>query len=138
MKFIYVLILLSFVFTSCRKFNQNCETTTAPSLSCNTTPILEGDVTIRVSYTEGGAGVPVALYLGDIEDEYVIWYDTVYSDKITFTLPNQENYAAEAYYQIGNQWLIALDGRRLKQKKSDECGYTCYYENNITLDLRQK
>ncbi len=138
MKIILSLFCLSCILVSCRKYNQNCDTSVSPSLSCNTTPITEGDVTIRLSYTPGGSGVPVALYLGDIEDEYIIWYDTVYTDKLTFSLPNRQNYSAEAYYQIGNQWVIALDGKRLKQRTSDECGYTCYYETNITLDLRQK
>jgi hypothetical protein len=138
MKTALLIFIFSLLLFSCRKYNQNCDTSISPSLNCNTTPITEGDVTIRLSYLNGSEGIPVALYLGNIEDEYIIWYDTVYTDKITFTLPNQQNYSAEAYYQIGNQWLVALDGKRLKQKKRDECEYTCYLESNITLDLRQK
>lgn len=131
--FIISLFLIAFS-TQCRKrFATDCE----PSTFCNQIPIDSGEVHIDISYIEGGAGIPVILYRGNIEDNEILWADTVFTNRITFYLPNKTRYAAEAYYQVGSQLYITLDGKKLKQKTTNDCGATCYSESSITLDLER-
>lgn len=130
---IILTIIISFS-TQCRKrYATDCE----PSSFCNQLPIDSGKIHIDISYTDGGAGVPVVLYKGNIEDQNILWADTVYTNRITFYLPNKTRYAAEAYYQVGAQLFIALDGKKLKQKTTNDCGATCYSETSITLNLKR-
>jgi hypothetical protein len=140
MKSTRLFILFSLFFmvvifsTQCRKrYATDCE----PSTFCNQEPVDSGEVHIDISYIEGGAGIPVILYKGNIEDNQILWTDTVFSNRVTFYLPNKTRYAAEAYYQVGNQLYITLDGKNLKQKTTNDCGATCYSEYSITLDLER-
>lgn len=129
---ISVVLLSVALGTNCRKrYATDCE----PSSSCNQIPIDSGDVTIKLTYSNGNAGVPVILYKGNIEDNEILWADTVYTNQITFYLPNRERYSAEAYYQVGNQKIIALDGKKLKQNSTNDCGAKCYTESSISLDV---
>jgi hypothetical protein len=132
---LFSLFVLVVIFsTQCRKrYATDCE----PSTFCNQEPIDSGEVHIDISYIEGGAGIPVILYKGNIEDNEILWADTVFTNRVTFYLPNKTRYAAEAYYQVGSQLYITLDGKKLKQKTTNDCGATCYSESSITLDLER-
>jgi hypothetical protein len=132
---LFSLFVMVVIFsTQCRKrYATDCE----PSTFCNQEPIDSGEVHIDISYIEGGAGIPVILYRGNIEDNEILWADTVFTNRITFYLPNKTRYAAEAYYQVGSQLYITLDGKKLKQKTTNDCGATCYSESSITLDLER-
>jgi hypothetical protein len=97
---LFSLFVMVVIFsTQCRKrYATDCE----PSTFCNQEPIDSGEVHIDISYIEGGAGIPVILYKGNIEDNEILWADTVFTNRITFYLPNKTRYAAEAYYQVGS------------------------------------
>jgi hypothetical protein len=133
---IFVILLgLSIVtIVSCSKYGgQDC----VPSDDCYPYEIDSGYVTINVTYNNGGAGVPVALYEGYVEDNNLIWYDTVYEESFSFWLPTRKRYAAEAYYKVGGPVTVALDGKKLKEDSYVDCGETCYEVNEIFLDLKK-
>jgi hypothetical protein len=135
----FVIIILIGVATAltifgCNKYStQDCE----PSNDCYPYEIDSGYVTVNVTYNANGAGVPVALYEGYVEDNNLIWYDTVYEESFSFWLPTKKRYAAEAYYYVGGPTTVALDGKKLKEKSYDDCGVTCYEINEIFLDLKK-
>ena len=128
------LTLTTVLVLSCNKYNtEDCE----PSSNCYQYEIDSGYVTIKLTYNGTGAGVPVVLYDGYVEDNNVIWSDTVFQDEISFWLPIKKRYAAEAYYQLGGQWTVSLDGKKLKEDSYIDCGVTCYREAEIILDLKK-
>lgn len=135
----YAKVILSILITSvgifgCTKYSSDdC----IPSDDCYPYEIDSGYVTINVSYAQGGVGIPVALYEGYVEDNNVVWYDTVYQESVSFWLPTKKRYAAEAYYTVGGPITVALDGKKLKEDSYDDCGQTCYEVNEIFLDLKK-
>ncbi|MCB9197295.1 MAG: hypothetical protein H6600_02470 [Flavobacteriales bacterium] len=130
---IYIFFLLLLIIGCSKYASSDC----SPSSSCNPVEIDSGYVYINLSYTGSGAGIPVILYEGYVEDQNIIWADTVYESELTFWLENGKRYAAEAYYNYGGQLTVALDGRKLKQKSYQDCGQTCYQESSITLDVKK-
>ncbi len=135
-KYATFFILIStgiFFFTSCNKTDPNCQIST----SCNTEKIDSGDVTINISYQAGQPGVPVILYDGYVEDNVILWIDTLYQSNITFYLPVGKRYAAEAYYVTSKQTIVALDGNKLKDNTNEECNTTCYQFPTVILDCEK-
>jgi hypothetical protein len=121
------------LLSSCNKTDPNCQVST----SCNTEKIDSGDVTINISYEAGQPGVPVILYDGYVEDNVILWSDTVYQSNITFYLPVGKRYAAEAYYVTSNQTIVALDGTKFKDNTNEECNTTCYQFPTVSLDCEK-
>lgn len=119
--------------SSCNKTDPNCQI----SSSCNTEKIDSGDVTINISYEAGQPGVPVVLYDGYVEDNVILWSDTLYQSNITFYLPVGKRYAAEAYYVTSNQTIVALDGTKFKDNSNEECNTTCYQFPTVSLDCEK-
>jgi hypothetical protein len=133
--FIFIFISLTVAsFFSCNKYaSEDC----VPSDDCYPYELDSGYVTIKITYNGSGPGVPVVLYDGYVEDNVIIWSDTVYQNEISFWLPTKKRYAAEAYYQVGGLWTVALDGKKLKEESYEDCGTTCYEVAEIILDLKE-
>ena len=89
---------------------------------------------VNIDLTEQSTGVPIVLYNDNLEDNNVILRDTLYTSSISYYLPMEVVYTAEAYYRSGPNTIIAVDSRRLDQTFQN-CGQTCYENNEITLDL---
>ena len=126
---IYILIAFSFLFTGCFSNDDECD----PSRFCESTPIDSNWVNIDL--TEQSTGVPIVLYNDNLEDNNVILRDTLYTSSISYYLPMEVVYTAEAYYRSGPNTIIAVDSRRLDQETFQNCGQMCYENNEITLDL---
>lgn len=132
-----ILIITFFILSgivACSKYNyDDCE----PSSNCYPYPIDSGYVYVNLTYNGNGPGVPVILYEGYVEDQNILWADTVYQDELIFWLPIKTRYAVEAFYSYGGQTTIALDGKKLKEESYDDCGETCYEESSIILDVKK-
>jgi len=126
---------LLLVFSQCDKRNNGADCVTSDD--CNTYKYDSGYVYINTSYMDGGAGVPVILYKGYVEDNNILWADTVYETRLTFWLPIKSRYAAEGYYRVGQQLFITLDGKKLKDDTYEDCGTKCYQEPSMSLDLKK-
>jgi hypothetical protein len=138
MKYIYTIGLFSILLTLtfCDKLgasDQDCD----PSVDCWQEPIDSGYVHLDLSYQAGGDGVEVILYEGYAEDNNIIHIETFYQDEVTFELEVGKRYAAEAYYTVGAQTTIVLDGKKFKDDTYDDCGATCYEFPELTLDLKK-
>ena len=66
-----------------------------------------------------------------------VFFTNLSDEEINFYLPIGNRYACEAYYSVGLQTIIALDGGRLRQRSEVNCDETCYKESNLNLDLRK-
>jgi len=133
MKVVIFLLGLTFILHACTKPDPNCDV----SWDFNQEPILEGYVNIDLTYTSGSEGIPVVLYRGYVEDRDTVWYGIATDSRLSFYLPNNVRYAAEAYYPQGNATLVALDGDKLRQESNDECGIDCYETSSITLNCKK-
>ncbi len=114
---------------SCNSQVDECDA----SIYCHPTPIDSNWVNLQIS--ERTFGVPVILYRGNIEDNQIVLRDTLYSNEISYYLPTDRTYTAEAYYQVGPNLIIAVDSDELEEDTFQNCGETCYQSDEITLDL---
>ena len=129
---IIVSIFLSFSFTECINNNGSCD----PTMFCQYIPFDSGWVDVRLTQN-GDDSTLIILYNGYLEDRDTIGIYASIDDEINFYLPIEERYACEAYYSVGTQTIIALDGGRLRQKSEINCDETCYKESTLNLDLRK-
>ncbi|MFT7158585.1 MAG: hypothetical protein ACI8Q1_003618 [Parvicella sp.] len=138
MKYIYTLGLFTILLTLtyCDKqgsSNQDCD----PSVDCWQQSIDTGYVHLDLTYKNGGDGVLVILYDGYVEDQDTLHVETFYQDKVTFELKVGNRYAAEAFYPVGGQTTIVLDGKKFKDDTYNDCGVTCYEFPEMTLNLKK-
>lgn len=134
-RFYFIVFIISCAILSlpsCLKDDEEC----VISDDCYTSKIDSGDIYIRVSQ-EGQNGVPVILYNGYVEDNDIVWQDTVYQEEVILYMPVGPRYAAEAYYNKNNQTVVALDGKKFKQDKHKECWTNCYDFPTMSLDCRK-
>ena len=117
---------------SCRQ-NEECFVTS----SCDTIPWDSAYIDIKL--TQDGEPTVLVLYKGYIEDNDIISIDTVWSETTWwYWMRVGDRYALEAYYKVGPQTIIALDGGKLSKDSYDECGTTCYNEPSLDLDVRKE
>ncbi len=107
-----------------------------PDAFCDTVPYDYGVVELKVS-GNATTGVPIVIYRGYVEDQDTVLIDTVWAASIEYYLDIDERYAAEAFYQVGNQTIITLDGKKLNQDSYYNCDEKCYDEAKISLDLKK-
>lgn len=120
-----------FLLSNCNKDTDDCD----PDAYCDTLPYDSGYVNIQSSYK--GQGIPIIVYNGYVEDNDVLFYDTMWDVEYSYWLPLDKRYSVEAYYYESNKTIIALDGAKIKQASFWNCGEECYEESEITLDVKK-
>lgn len=90
---------------------------------------------VRVTL-DGQALVPIALYQGPVEDSVLYLRDTLTEEKKLIMVPPTGLYSAVAYYQQGNQQVLALDGATVEVTSDEDCGDICYFVNEGRLNLK--
>ena len=129
---ILIAITLAFSLSDCLNNNGSCD----PTMYCQTVPYDSGWVDVRV--TQNGSDTTfLILYNGYLEDRDTMGVYATLSDEMNFYLPIGNRYACEAYYSVGLQTVIALDGGRLRQRSEMNCDENCYQESNLNLDVRK-
>jgi hypothetical protein len=132
-KSIGFILFLSFAFalSHCTKQDDDCD----PNKFCDTIVQDSGDVNIKVTYN--GNGIPIIVYKGYADQNDILFYDTLWSEEISYYLPLGNRYAVEAYYYEANSNIIALDGNKLKESSFWNCDEECYELAEITLDVKK-
>ena len=122
-------VLLTFSLTDCLNNNGSCD----PTMYCQSIPYDSGWVDVRLTQN-GDDSTYIIIYNGYLEDRDTIGVYASVDDEINFYLPIGDRYACEAYYSVGTQTIIALDGGLLRQRSEVNCDETCYKEssNNIS------
>jgi hypothetical protein len=130
-KSIGFILFLSFALSHCTKQDDDCD----PNKFCDTIVQDSGDVNIKVTYN--GNGIPIIVYKGYADQNDILFYDTLWSEEISYYLPLGNRYAVEAYYYESNSTIIALDGNKLKESSFWNCDEECYELAEITLDVKK-
>mgnify|MGYP006090777969 FL=1 len=130
-KSIGFILFLSFALSHCTKQDDDCD----PNKFCDTLVQDSGDVNIKVTYN--GNGIPIIVYKGYADQNDILFYDTLWSEEISYYLPLGNRYAVEAYYYESNSTIIALDGNKLKESSFWNCDEECYELAEITLDVKK-
>jgi hypothetical protein len=130
-KSIGFILFLSFALSHCTKQDDDCD----PNKFCDTLVQDSGDVNIKVTYN--GNGTPIIVYKGYADQNDILFYDTLWSEEISYYLPLGNRYAVEAYYYESNSTIIALDGNKLKESSFWNCDEECYELAEITLDVKK-
>ncbi len=127
----FFLLFSAVVLFSCNK-GDRCD----PSLYCNTSRMDSAYVNVSVSYsTNNNTPVPIALYYADIEDNLLVFRDTLYQDRATYYLKADERYSIKAVYTVPGGTINAYDGGKLQVTSFSNCNDRCYEAPDLDLDL---
>jgi len=98
----------------------------------------EGTLRVQLSIDGLNPAVPVVVYSGTIEQNNVVFTDTLRVTPVEYRLPNGR-YAVRARYRsvMGRDTvtLYAIDGGLLEEASTDYCDGTCYREGVLSLDV---
>lgn len=92
------------------------------------------DLDIRVTINSENRFVPIEVYLGNIEEEELLFTAEITKEWTSFSLEAGMYYSVMAFYAEGEDTIVAINGKTLFAP-SDECG--CDYDGAHTnLDVR--
>lgn len=138
--YIFILVFLGGLISS-------CESSTYPSdedcidydySDCNTIEPDEGYLTIKLTINKQNTHVPVTVYLGDIENNNIIEYDTIDQPYYQVPVALNQTYSASAKYMDGDKIIIAVDGDKIRKTSSIVCDSTCWKIKGGDIDIRLK
>ena len=138
MKQILISILISIVVcvAGC---DEECEEGNYKPGDCNESKPIEGEVILKITIDNMNAMVPVEFFIGDVEENIFYFADTIVTQSVSYTLPNNR-YAVRAKYKaIINGKLVtvySIDGGSLDANETDYCDGDCYENGSLTLDAK--
>jgi hypothetical protein len=113
--------------------SDDCDT----SFSCETVAPTYGTLTVSVTPNDQNPLVPIAVYIGDIEDSSLYFVDTIFQST-EYYVDLDVTYSGSATYRDGSKTIIAIDGDRVRLKEEQNCELTCYTVKNGFLQLGLK
>ncbi|MBU0765432.1 MAG: hypothetical protein KJ607_11420 [Bacteroidetes bacterium] len=101
-----------------------------------------GALNVDVTINNENDSVPVIIYRGKPEDNDIEWVDTAVSKDYIIDVPiatKGRYYSIAAYYKVGENTVIAVDGDEIKSvKTTTACDTTCWYISGGSIDVRLK
>lgn len=102
-------------------------------ITCQSGPFYS-DLDIRVTINEETPTVLVEVFIGNIEDDIFLFSAELSKEWTSFNLEANTYYSVMAFYQEGDNTIVAINGKTLFAP-SDDCG--CDYDGGYTnLDVR--
>jgi len=95
--------IIAFVIISCENISDesvDCET--YDFSKCNTTEPAEGKIFVKLTINSENTAVPLYIYKGKLEENNIIYYDTISSASFDTLLPVDNYYTVAAKYKKGN------------------------------------
>jgi hypothetical protein len=134
MKHIYFLLLFSvLVIVSCE--DKNFESNNDPYVYCDTIEPFVGYVQIKLTVNQENQKIPLIIYRGEIDDNDVVYIDTISVSYYEIELPVDEYYSAKAEYHSGDKTIYAIDGDKLSKSYNVIGDSTCWTIKKAKLDL---
>ena len=123
---------------SCDNSEEGCTKGYRPPDCVETRPS-GGSLIIQVTIDGMNPRVPIAVYLGDVENNIVAFVDTLDVTFVTYYIENGD-YAVKATYRATIDGSLAtvysIDGGNLSPSSTEYCDGTCYGEGSLTLDAK--
>jgi hypothetical protein len=106
---------------------------------CTTSIPVDGRIKIKFDKMPDNSTVMYRVYLGNVEDNIIIWSAFWSSDETSVTLPVNKKYTITVEYSLKDGVYIAVDSvyPRVGFNK-EQCDDPCYYVYDKTADLRLK
>ncbi|MBI4646126.1 MAG: hypothetical protein HY738_05875 [Bacteroidia bacterium] len=119
-----------------------CEETKDENFDCSECYQIKpdwGELAIELTINDENDSVPLIIYRGCPEDNDIEYIDTATSKKHYVEVPLNKYYSVEAYYNVGDSRVIALDGDKIKIKKNTtDCDTTCWYFTGGYINVKLK
>ncbi|MBN2176019.1 MAG: hypothetical protein JW731_17950 [Bacteroidales bacterium] len=98
-----------------------------------------GSLIVYVTLNDENPKVPLVVYIGNIEDGNIDWYDTADTREYYVPVRPDKYYSVRAEYRQGSKTIYAVDGDKFKLKyNNDGCDEPCYYFKGGYYDLQLK
>ena len=123
---------------ACDTSEEGCTKGYKPSDCVETRPS-GGSLIIQVTIDGMNPRVPIAVYLGDVENNIVAFVDTLDVTSVAYYIENGD-YAVKATYRAIIDGSLAtvysIDGGNLSPSSTEYCDGTCYGEGTLALDAK--
>jgi hypothetical protein len=132
-------ILMALLMILCGSCNEKIYTGDVDCEECYTEEPENADLIIELTISNRYPRVPIVIYKGNVEDNQVIYVDTVDYSPVYAYVPVDRKYSVKAEYKKDDKTLFAVDGTKLSVKVvSNACEESCYVIDNEKLDARLK
>jgi hypothetical protein len=133
-KLFSILILMAVMISGC---DEDCDDGNYKPYDCNDYKPTDGEVTLNVTLDNMNTQVPVEFFIGDVEENVFYFADTIATQTVSYTLPNNYYSVRAKYKAIINGNLVtvySIDGGSLDASETDYCDGVCYSDGTLTLD----
>lgn len=131
MKYLFYLIPVIYLISSCGKSSGGCDETAV----CYTERPDSLYIELQLSPSSPTDTLEVSFYVGNIDDGELYLTFLTTNEKEYFHMPVGEKYAAKAKYNRDNESIIAVDGDRLSADSYTNCEVKCYDWDDVIFDL---
>ncbi len=129
-RFVLILIILTIAISCSDDFsNSDC------SSNCESSEPTQGQLNISLTINKENTKIPIAIYIGKIENNNLYDTDTAYSSSYSTTVDINYYYSVKATYKSGSKTIIAIDGDDVK---SINCDSACWKVEDGSFDVRLK
>lgn len=132
----WAVILCSGMLWSCDQSTNECNKGYKPSDCIEKAPAT-GTVEVRVTISDMNTSVPIAIYRGKVEQNVVVFRDTLTASSKQYLLENAE-YSIRAVYKafVGGSLVTvySIEGGTLSADSKEYCDGTCYNQGMIVLN----
>ncbi len=102
--------------------------------SCYSTEPTDGKLSVEVTINNENQQVVINIYEDDIEDNLLIFTDTVSSEDVDYHLP-VGTYSGSAKYIVGGDTVLAIDGDKIDTEFEEYCYEDCWDVKDAKLNL---
>jgi len=106
--------------------------------NCRRTKPETGSMIAEVSLNQQNPWVPLKVYLGDVEENRIVLEDTLRTHAKEYLLGVDEYYSVTVRYLRGADTVLVMDGGNLNAKEEEFRDATCWWVEDLKLDLRLK
>ena len=136
---ITAVLLIGFVSLTTNSCEEDIILFEVDCTECYTTRPEFATMTIELTINEENPQVPITIYLGEYEKQFVRVTDTAYSSVVSIDLPPARFYTVRAEYNVGNKTIYALDGDEIELLKvTSQCDSTCWVIEGGEVNVRLK
>lgn len=107
-------------------------------LNCETSKPTDGNLFVKLSINSQNQKVPITVFRGNFEENNIVFYDTLSSTTVSYTLPVDEYYSVTARYLRGQDTILVIDADRITTDQTDYKDKSCWSVSDADVDVRLK
>jgi hypothetical protein len=133
--FLYIFVgifLLSLIFHSCEDSYNDYD----GDESCDTIEPFNGYLKLKLTINRENQKIPIIVYRGKIDDNEVVYIDTISSSYFEISMPVDEFYSVKAKYISNDKTIYAIDGNKIKKSSYTYGDSTCWNVRDAKIDVR--